>query len=168
MSSALNPTRASHSAAATDAGAAAPAQGRPVAIVITTVLQDTVAVAVATVPLGRPPVEWECRIQASGSGCVGRHPQCWQWQQWRRRGWWRVDHQNGATPHTLGYCHYTTVRCYHCNTYTSNERIIIKILIMIMIMMHDNYVYIWMRIFTMLNYVIDMDDLPMIEDWHRA
>ena len=72
MPSALNPTRASRSAAATDAGAAAPAQGRPVATVVTAVLQESVAVA--TVPLGRPPVELECRIQA-GSGCVGRPPQ---------------------------------------------------------------------------------------------
>ena len=48
MSSALNPTRASRSvpvAASTDAGAAAPAQERPVATVVTAVLQDSVAVA---------------------------------------------------------------------------------------------------------------------------
>ena len=70
MSSALNPTRASRSAASTDAcAAAAPAQGRLVATVVTAVLQDSMAVA--TVRLGRPPVE--CRIQA-GSGCVGRPP----------------------------------------------------------------------------------------------
>ena len=40
------------------------------ATVVTAVLQDSVAVA--TVPLGRPPAEF--RIQA-GSGCVGRPPQ---------------------------------------------------------------------------------------------
>jgi hypothetical protein len=53
MPSALNPTRVSRSAAATDAGAAAPAQGRPVATVVTAVLQDSVAVA-AVLPAGRP------------------------------------------------------------------------------------------------------------------
>ena len=42
MPPALNPTRASRSATATDAGAAAPAQGRPVATVVTAVLQDLV------------------------------------------------------------------------------------------------------------------------------
>ena len=45
MPSALNPTRASRSATASDAGAAAPTQGRPVATVVTSVLQDSVAVA---------------------------------------------------------------------------------------------------------------------------
>ena len=50
MPSALNPTRASRSATATDAGVAAPVQVRPVATVVTAVLQASVAVA--TVPLG--------------------------------------------------------------------------------------------------------------------
>ena len=66
MPLALNPTRASRSAAATDAGAATPAQGRPVAIVVTAVLQDSVAAL--------PSEAAECRIQAA-SGCVGRPPQ---------------------------------------------------------------------------------------------
>ena len=54
MPSALNPTRASRSAAATDAGAAAPDQGRPVATVVTAVPQDLVAAA-AVHPASRPP-----------------------------------------------------------------------------------------------------------------
>ena len=67
MPSALIPTRASRSAAATDARATAPAhQGRPVATVVTAVLQDSV--------VALPSEAAKCRIQA-GSGSVGRPPQ---------------------------------------------------------------------------------------------